>query len=435
VRSIDKFATKAALLRLLPDIGYGTEGYPEKVARRLRAFNITAWISASLLVFFTVVRLFDPMPGRWKVAVVTAIVAAIYMALPLLHRFGPWFAINTMFVVFLGYNLRVTDLIGTAGGNYFFYYVAVGLALLFYGTERTISAIVVAVVSVAVLIAEQRLMPVDTGFLPRAVLLNVNYITNVIISAVVLFAVVYYVMRQVDKAEAAAAREYARSEALLANILPADVAARLKEAPGSEIADSFSQASILFADMEGYTSRANDLTPSELVRFLNRVYSRFDAIVEKHGLEKIKTAGDSYMVVSGVPVARPDHAAALARLALEMREVCVGLVDPIGRSVPIRMGIASGPVVAGIVGVRKYSYDVWGDAVNMASRMETTGKAGMIQVPFATYYLLKDQFELAERESIDVRGKGSVRTWFLVGPKASMTPPNPSPLAPPPARP
>jgi len=137
--------------------------------------------------------------------------------------------------------------------------------------------------------------------------------------------------------------------------------------------------------------------------------------VQRHGLEKIKTTGDSYMAVSGVPVPRPDHAAALAALALDMRDAVSGLTDLRGNPVSVRIGMASGPVVAGVVGMHKYSYDVWGDAVNMASRMETTGEAGAIHVAPSTYELLKDRFRFVARDPIDVRGKGQMRTWFLVG--------------------
>jgi adenylate cyclase len=407
------------LFRLLPNIRYGTERYPEKVARRLRAFNMTVWLSAGLLVFFTVVRLFDPVPGRWSVAAVTAVFAAIYAVIPLLHRFGPWVGINVFVVVFFAYSLRVSHLVGTAGGSNFYYLIVAGLAILFYGIERTAFAVAVSVAAVVLIIAERHFLPADTGFLPPTVLFNVNFVTNVAVSAAVLFATVHYAVRQIAAAEAVAEREYARSESLLANILPASVAARLKSEPESEIADAFPEASILFADMAGFTARASDTTPSELVRFLNSVYTRLDTIVERHGLEKIKTTGDSYMAVSGVPVARPDHASALAALALEIRDALVGLVDPRGRSVPIRVGIASGPVVAGIVGMHKYAYDVWGDTVNMASRMESTGEPGKIQVAPATYELLKDQFEFVAREPIEVRGKGYMRTWFLIGSKSS----------------
>ncbi len=170
--------------------------------------------------------------------------------------------------------------------------------------------------------------------------------------------------------------------------------------------------------MAGFTARASDTTPEELVAFLNGVYTRLDGLVERHGLEKIKTTGDAYMVVSGVPEPLSDHAAPLAALALDIRDALAGLTDPKGRAVPVRIGIASGPVVAGVVGSRKFFYDVWGDAVNTASRMELTGEAGKIQVAPATRELLGERFAFEERGVVEVRGKGPVRTWWLLGQRA-----------------
>jgi adenylate cyclase len=225
----------------------------------------------------------------------------------------------------------------------------------------------------------------------------------------------FYAVRQLYRAESEAEREQQRSERLLVNILPAKVAQRLKDRPGETIADSYPEASVLFADMEGFTARATDLPPAELVGFLNAVFTRLDSIVERHGLEKIKTTGDAYMVVSGLPEPRVDHAEALADLALDMREALTGLTDPKGRPVAVRIGLASGPVVAGVVGTRKFYYDVWGDAVNTASRMESTGEVGKIQVAPETHALLAKRFALEDRGLIDVRGKGRMRTWFLFG--------------------
>jgi len=201
------------------------------------------------------------------------------------------------------------------------------------------------------------------------------------------------------------------------------VAARLKDEP-RVIADRYDAASILFADMAGFTARASDTAPDALVGFLNDVFTRLDALVERHGLEKIKTTGDAYMVVAGVPQPRPDHAETLADLALDMRAALDGLADPKGRAVPVRMGLASGPVVAGVVGTRKFFYDVWGDAVNTASRMESTGEPGKIQVAPDAYTRLAGRFDLEERGPIDVRGKGQMRTWFLIGRKLQATDPD-----------
>ena len=195
---------------------------------------------------------------------------------------------------------------------------------------------------------------------------------------------VWFALRDTARAEAVMEAQYDRSEALLANMLPASIADRLKESDRGDrglIADKYDEASVLFADIVGFTERASSTAPADLVRFLDRLYSAFDALVDKHGLEKIKVSGDSYMVVSGVPRPRPDHVEALADFAVEMAAVASELRDPHGLSVPLRVGMACGPVVAGVVGSRRFFYDVWGDAVNVASRMESTDSVGRIQVP------------------------------------------------------
>jgi adenylate cyclase len=211
-----------------------------------------------------------------------------------------------------------------------------------------------------------------------------------------------------------AEREFQRSEALLANILPQSIASRLKQRTDAAIADRFEAASVLFADLEGYTALAGEVTPEELIAFLDRIFTEFDQLVERHGLEKIKTTGDSYMVVSGVPEARSDHAEALAHLSLDMLEASVRFQDPLGRVVPVRIGMACGPVIAGVVGKKKFFFDVWGDTVNIASRMETTGSAGQIQVSEAMYTQLKAKFILRYHGKTSVKGKGIMCTWELL---------------------
>jgi adenylate cyclase len=241
-------------------------------------------------------------------------------------------------------------------------------------------------------------------------------ISNVFISCGMVILIVYYAFREMTRAQETAEREYQRSESLLANMLPAAVAGRLKNRAETVIADKYDDASILFADMAGYTARASDTRPDDLVAFLNQVFTEFDRLVEQHGLEKIKTTGDAYVVVSGLPTPRPDQAEALACLALDLRSASEDLHDPYGRKVPIRMGMSCGPVVAG-VGRRKFFYDVWGDAVNVASRMETTGAEGKIQVSHEAYERLKEQFMLEERGWVDIKGTGQMRTRFLVARK------------------
>ncbi len=200
-----------------------------------------------------------------------------------------------------------------------------------------------------------------------------------------------------------------RSERLLLNILPAPVAERLKRSEGV-IADRFDEATVLFADLVGFTPFAAAHTPEEVVEVLNRVFSCFDALADQHGLEKIKTIGDAYMVVAGVPMPRPDHAQAIAHMALDMQAALQAMGD---LNLQLRIGIHTGPVVAGIIGSKKFSYDLWGDTVNLASRMEAHGCAGAIQVSMETYRLLQQQFILEQREPIEIKGRGSMVTWLL----------------------
>jgi adenylate cyclase len=264
----------------------------------------------------------------------------------------------------------------------------------------------------------QFLVPRSTG-LEQPWAESTSFVITTISACAMVIVTVWFALRDTARAEAVVEAEYNRSEALLANMLPASIAERLKGPDRDVIADRYDEASILFADMVDFTERASGTTPCDLVLFLDRLYSAFDALVDKHGLEKIKVSGDSYMVVSGVPRPRPDHVEALADFALEMTDVAAGLKDPHGNPVTLRVGLATGPVVAGVVGSRRFFYDVWGDAVNVASRMESTDSVGRIQVPEAVYELLKNDFVLQERGRIDVKGKGIMRTWYLIGRRAA----------------
>lgn len=207
--------------------------------------------------------------------------------------------------------------------------------------------------------------------------------------------------------------ERERSEGLLLNILPRETADLLKrKAP--VIPELFEQATILFADMVEFTPLSAAMPPAELIGLLNEVFSRFDELVEKYDAEKIKTIGDCYMAAAGVPRGRPDHAKVLVLLALEM-QAFVNAQEFRGRRVSLRIGINSGPVVAGVIGRKKFAYDLWGDAVNIASRMESQGSPGSIQITRATYELVKDELECLPLGAIEIKGKGAMETWEVAG--------------------
>jgi adenylate cyclase len=231
-------------------------------------------------------------------------------------------------------------------------------------------------------------------------------------SSVAIFLLAYFV-KQNDDAYEMLDYERDRSESLLSNVLPSQIASRLKD--GTEnVADQFDSVSVLFADMVGSTVLASSLSPEQMVGLLNEVFTEFDSITIRHGVEKISTSGDNYLVAAGVPEARSDHAVVLVRVALEMRDYLASRGSVPGHEVRMRFGINTGPAVAGVVGQSKFHYDIWGDAVNTASRMESHGESGKVQISEATYELVKDDFECEARGEIDIKGKGMMRTWFVV---------------------
>ena len=208
--------------------------------------------------------------------------------------------------------------------------------------------------------------------------------------------------------------EREKAEQLLLNVLPASIAERLKKGEQT-IADSFASATVLFADLVDFTPISAEIPPKELVQMLNQVFSVFDELAETYGLEKIKTIGDAYMVVGGIPDGHDDHVSAVAKMALAMQDYIQNSPLAGQERLKMRIGIGTGPVVAGVVGQRKFIYDLWGDTVNVASRMESQGVPDMIQVTEATYRLLKERFCFRKRGLIPIKGKGEMKTYFLLG--------------------
>jgi adenylate cyclase len=266
----------------------------------------------------------------------------------------------------------------------------------------------VATVLVALVLSE--VVRPDGADLPAGFVRTFDVLNIVVVSFVAMLLLVTFA-RGRDIAQA-------RVEALLLNVLPADVAQRLQSDPRS-IADHFDEVSILFADVVDFTPLSSRLDARDVVGLLDRLFTSFDELVDRYEVEKIKTIGDCYMVAAGVPRQRPDHARALAALALEMRECAKRcLPDRDGHVLRLRIGISSGPVVAGVIGRRRFLYDLWGDTVNMASRMESHGAPDEIQMTRSTWELLDGHFVTEPIGLVDVKGKGAIETWRLVGPRA-----------------
>jgi adenylate cyclase len=246
--------------------------------------------------------------------------------------------------------------------------------------------------------------------------LNLLYALNTISALFICAVGAAYYMRSLERAETALEVEHAKSESLLRNILPEEVAASLKD-HRQVIADLFEGASVLFADVVNFTPLSAGMKPTQVVALLNEVFSGFDTLVEKYQLEKIKTIGDCYMVAAGVPRPRRDHACVLTQLALDMQDY-VAQHQFQGKALNFRIGLNSGPLVAGVIGRKKFIYDLWGDTVNTASRMESHGKANCIQISCATYELVRDRFVCEPRGTIDVKGKGQMEIWHVLDIKA-----------------
>jgi guanylate cyclase len=240
---------------------------------------------------------------------------------------------------------------------------------------------------------------------------------NIVVGGVIVFTLLALFAKQREDALGALRVEHDRAESLLLNILPGSIAERLK-GDQSTIADQFTAASVLFADVVDFTPRTRTLAPAAVVELLDRLFSEFDRLAEDRDLEKIKTIGDAYMVAAGVPTPRADHATALAGLALDMLDAVRpgGSVGDLG--LELRIGINTGPVVAGVIGRKRFLYDLWGDAVNTASRMESHGTPGQVQITDSTRALLTEEFTVERRGTVEVKGQGEMETWYLTGRRA-----------------
>lgn len=341
-------------------------------------FGLAAWVAAGTLIIIT-----------WKLDV----------APWAYFTFGGVFAANFIATVLLGGVQRSGVLIIWA-------LLPPLLAPILLNTRHTIYLSLAFLTSLTASLFVPEFLG-QTSSLPSGIEKMMTFINIGGMSLFVLVAVQFFIIQRNQYQE--------RSDNLLLNILPREIADILRN-ENRVIADHFEGASILFADVVNFTPMSATMTPVELVELLNEVFSHFDSLVEKYGLEKIKTIGDCYMVASGVPRPRPDHAQVLTRMALEMKSF-VESRDFQGRKIAFRIGINSGAVVAGVIGRKKFIYDLWGDAVNTASRMESHGAAGLVQITRATYDLIKNDFVCEPRGTINVKGKGEMEVWGVVGGK------------------
>lgn len=401
----------------LRETGITDETSPEE-AKHIRFFNTGAMVGALFSLF---IALTISLLAR---AVIVHSVAALLLSFMfaggmLLNKFQKY-TLARLCGALLLYAVIMLNFVYFIGEDYFgqFYimFVTMAMFLIFPRSESTLMHCVILLGCVCFTISMLFYNPLAYLYISEFIHSgDLSFILSPIPAFIlfILFIVLGYVFRHIWLTTEERLRiERERSEHLLLNVLPFPVAERFKKEQ-HPIADAFEETTVLFADLVGFTPLANQIPPTELVAMLNTIVSAFDDLTETYSLEKIKTSGDAYMVVAGLPEYRQDHAQAIAAMAIDMCRIVGEWNSKTGHSLQLRIGIDSGAVVAGVIGKKKFIYDVWGEAVNIAARMESQGIPGEIQVSHATYELLKESYILKERGFIHVKGQGPMRVYLL----------------------
>jgi guanylate cyclase len=401
-RVYTRLKTPVLLHRLLSIGSHPGESEDEATRRRIFIGAVLVPIALTFPFIFVSLQL-----GHTREAVANAaFVLARVPVLTVLHLRPRWFRgiVNAVLAMATALQLNTMILFGglIESGLRSIMGVLVALAALLILGRRSawlwfgIFAVQVILAQAITGLIEPRYVAPDPG---------ASVVVNVVLMGAVVLIVTQYFVRERERLQK-------RTDELLHNILPVDVAERLK-AGDTPIADQYESASVLFADIVGFTPMSAEMTPQQVIDTLTELFGGLDEIVEKCGLEKIRTVGDEYMVVAGVPNPDDRHAHSIAGLALEFRDFSRSATFD-GNSIEFRIGINSGPLVAGVVGIKKFSYDLWGDVVNTASRMESQGEPGEIQISPSTYELIVDDFNCRPRGPTDIKGKGMMETYFLV---------------------
>jgi len=399
-------------------ISVGIVAADPQLVRRQRCVNVAAFALAANSLSHLVILSFYNFGGLIIVNIYNATFAVAALMVPRLHRVGDNAAAIALIVLAVAGNLFVVWALGTASALHV--YFTLGGAILFaFGVQNWKLFLVFFALTAGALVLSLNAAPVHGLVLPEDTRLRELLSSHAMINTVTInAAVIFYALMALRRAEIELENQYERSEALLTTVMPSSIAERLKSGSEQRIADGIETLSVLFADLVDFTGAAHDLPPDAVVAFLDGLVRTFDALAETQGVEKIKTIGDSYMAAAGFDGRAAAGAVAIGRLALAML-AAIDRQPPLGgRRLKLRIGIHCGPATAGVIGDTRFSYDVWGDAVNVASRMESQGVPGRIQVSEVYRELTKEAFVFEARGTTELKGVGAARTFFLTGLRA-----------------
>jgi adenylate cyclase len=386
----------------------GTEGYPPDTRRRLKILNLISYLIAITTFLYAIQQsAMDFNTYAPMIAINLALVGTAVLV-PVAHRIndlaGGLLLIGAEYAALFGF----TDFFSREGGAQLQYIIAAAACFVIFDLKRIRLIGALVLLALVLHVYAWFWFPPEAPLSPAEQQIADSLYTQAAITTVILIAAsVYYAFSLAERAKA-------ETDAVLRNVLPDAIVERLKANPGSAIADSIEQASVMFADISGFVALTLRLGADKTVDLLSRIVSEFDALAVRHGVEKIKTIGDAYMVVAGLPDPVPDHTARLARMAIDMLDYIKRLRGETELPLNIRVGLASGRVTAGVIGTRKFSYDVWGEPVNLASRLEGQASPGRILVCPTSHAALAATFEFEPRGPIEIKGIGAQETWYLV---------------------
>lgn len=396
-----------ALVKWLGELG--TAGYAPDVRRRLLILNLFAYLIAATTAGYALQHIQLDYDTYKPLVFINVALLIMALTVPAMHRIsdiaGGMLIVVSEYIALMAFTIYL----GRSAGIHLQYIVAAAAPFVVFGLERIRLVAAVVVIGLVLHLVAWFQFPPEAALIRADQAVLDSLYTQAAISTVGLIAAsVWYAFRLVERARA-------ETDALLRNILPDSVADRLKARPGELIADTHEEVSVLFADISGFVALARSLGAPKVVDLLNEIVSEFDKLAARHGVEKIKTIGDAYMAVAGLPEPADDHAERLARMALDMLALVERVRAETGLVLQMRVGMAAGPVLAGVIGTRKFSYDVWGDPVNLAARLENLGEPGRIHVCPVCRERLQHAFEVESRGLTEIKGVGRQETWFLVG--------------------